>query len=91
MYEKLVVKDLNYSLVIKNKPRVECPPIRMRGVILESPKRKVQVKGISEFISLTDGVMNTSRGKVPIPRSQEPVISRFRESRETLRPDPSDS
>lgn len=91
LYDKLVVKDISYSLVIKNKPRVECPPIRMRGVILESPKRKVQVKGISEFISLPDGTTNPSRGKVPIPRSQEPVMSRFRESRETLRPDPSDS
>lgn len=41
LFEKLVVKDMNYTMVMKQKPRIECPPIRMKGIILESPKRKV--------------------------------------------------
>ena len=41
LYEKLVIKDINYPMVMKKKPRIECPPIRLKGIILESPKRKV--------------------------------------------------
>ena len=50
LFDKLVVKDMNYPMVMKNKPQQDCPPIRMRGIILESPKRKVQIKGLTEFI-----------------------------------------
>ena len=67
LFEKLVVKDMNYTMVMKQKPRIECPPIRMKGIILESPKRKVQIKGISEFISLSDGLFN--RPKIAIPQN----------------------
>lgn len=41
LFEKLVMKDFNSSVSYKKKPFVDCPPIRMRGIILESPKRKV--------------------------------------------------
>ena len=41
LFDNLVIKGLNYSMVMKKKPRIECPPIRMKGIILESPKRKV--------------------------------------------------
>lgn len=41
LFDKLVMRDTNYAMVMKIKPRIECPPIRMKGIILESPKRKV--------------------------------------------------
>lgn len=62
------MKEISYSIVMKKKPKIECPPIRMKGIILESPKRKVQIKGLSEFISLNDGLFN--RPKIAIPQNQ---------------------
>lgn len=41
LFEELVIKGINYSIMMRKKPRIECPPIRMKGIILESPKRKV--------------------------------------------------
>ena len=41
LFDKLVIKDINYPMVMKKKPRIDCPQIRMKGIILESPKRKV--------------------------------------------------
>ena len=67
LFDKLVIKDINYPMVMKLKPRMECPPIRMKGIILESPKRKVQIKGLGEFISLNEGLFN--RPKIGIPQT----------------------
>ena len=95
LFEKLVVKDLNYTMVMKQKPRIECPLIRMKGIILESPKRKVQIKGLSEFISLTDGLFN--RPKIAIPHTHNhnqqtsETLPNIRESHETLHPGHTDS
>lgn len=50
---------------MKLKPRIECPPIRMKGIILESPKRKVQIKGLGEFLSLADGQITKPRVNMP--------------------------
>lgn len=65
LFDKLVMKKVNYPMVMKVKPRIECPPIRMKGIILESPNKKVQIKGLSEFISLTDGLFNRPKLKIP--------------------------
>ena len=37
LFDKLVMRDTNYAMVMKIKPRIECPPIRMKGIILEIP------------------------------------------------------
>ena len=58
LFHKLIVKDINYPIVMKMKPRMQCPPIRMKGIILESPRRKVQIKSLGEFISLSEGLYN---------------------------------
>ncbi len=67
LFEKLVIKDISYPMIMKVRPRLECPPILLKGIILESFNRKVQVKGLGEFISLTDGLFN--RPKLHIPHS----------------------
>lgn len=85
LFDKLVIKDANYPLVMKIKPKLECPPIRMRGIILESPKRKVQIKCLSEFISLTDGLFNRPKLQLPDPKPDHSPLSIIKDSRETLR------
>ena len=55
IFEKLVTKDISFPLLMKIKPKLECPKIRLPGIILESPKRKVQLRGLAEFGSLADG------------------------------------
>lgn len=92
LFDKLVVKDINYPMLMKVKPRIECPPIRMKGIILESPNKKVQIKGLSEFISLTDGLFSRPKLKIPHNTNQEQSFSAMKmatnqESRETLHPD----
>ena len=55
IFEKLVTKDTRFPLLMKIKPKLECPKIKLSGIILESPKRKVQLRGLAEFGSLEDG------------------------------------
>ena len=55
LFEKLVAQDISFPLLMKTKPKLECPRIKLPGIILESPKRKVQLRGLAEFGSLTDG------------------------------------
>ena len=89
LYDKLVLKDLaSHALVKRSKLFVDCPPIRLRGIILESPKLKVQIKSLSEFISINDGSLvrnNKITGNDHSLRKEAGANSRFRTvSRETL-------
>lgn len=45
---------MNYPIVMKTRPRLECPILSLEGIILECPKRKVQIKSLSEFIRLVE-------------------------------------
>ena len=59
IYNKLVLQDTNFPLLMKIRPKLICPKIQLSGIILESPQRKVQLKSLAEFGSLTDGNVQT--------------------------------
>ena len=75
---------MNYPLLMKIKPRLHCPKIQISGIILESPQRKVQLKSLAEFGSLTDGNVQTITIDDP---SKELKNFTAQESRDTLRVD----
>ena len=59
IFNKLVMQDTNFPLLMKIKPKLNCPKILLSGIFLESPTRKVQLKSLAEFGSLTDGNVQT--------------------------------
>ena len=41
IFNKLVMQDTNFPLLMKIKPKLNCPKILLSGIFLESPTRKV--------------------------------------------------
>ena len=83
IFEKLVAKDMSFPILMKIKPKLECPKIRLSGIILESPKRKVQLRGLAEFGSLADG--HLQRVDLGSNASNEYNNPPIKESRDTLK------
>ena len=81
LFNKLILKKMDIAHLHK---RLGSSPfaIRMRGIVLETPHCKVQLKSLINFVIISES------GQV---RRQKYVKSKNNESRETLKPDLSDS
>ena len=81
LFTNLVLKNISIAQLFKRQSSSSFP-IRMRGIVLESPKCKVHLKSLMDFVFI---------GEDTLVQQQQSVKSRNNESRETLKPDLSDS